>query len=227
MECAAAMLKRNLKVNIIEKNAYLLHGILDKSSAEFLQKKLCMNENLTVYTKSPLLDASFAETQSVCRCGGSIEKLVYSDFVITSAGLSDSHNWNFPLETDRYLQVKNHKNIFAAGDCATVSGKVNRYYKSACLQGRIAGQNIAGDHIEYLPLPDECRSIFNGYPIYTAGVTCSGELECAVEQSDNNLKKLFYRQNRLIGCILLGNVCDAGELYSIIRKHHDFFSCSR
>lgn len=224
VECASALLKRKIKVNIVEINTTVLHDILDEECAVFLQKKLLADSNLNIYAASSVEKIALNNGKISCFLTGKTKKTITSDFIITAIGVIDKCNWGFDLSTDRHLQVKNCRNIFAAGDCAVIAGKTNRYYKSARMQGRIAGENIAGKNTIYPVQVNECRSVFNDSSFYTAGIIHGENIKYAVEQDENCLKKLFYLQNKLVGCILVNDTADAGELYSIIRQHQDFFN---
>ncbi|MBO5923952.1 MAG: FAD-dependent oxidoreductase, partial [Lentisphaeria bacterium] len=199
----------------------LLHGILDIESAKFLQSELLKNNPLlTVYTASSIDKIEKSDKYITCYFSNPVKHKLQTDFIITAIGLVDNRNWGFELSTDKYLQVNNCKNIFAAGDCAAVCGKTTRFYKEARLQGRIAGKNIAGKITEYSFPISECRSVFNNIPIYTAGTTDVNSTECQTEYNSNSMKKLFYRQDKLIGCILAGDIRTSGDLYEVIQKNH-------
>ena len=218
LEITSALLKRKLKVHIVEQHNTILHGILDTESAMFLQKKLLEDGNLTLHTACSIKD--FINQNGVkCRLNDLASTVINADFIISAIGLENAGSLGLELEVNNLMQVKDCRNIYAAGDCASIGGKPNRYYKSACMQGRIAGANMAGGLAEYTPLPDECRSKINDLPIYIAGKTVQENLESSCRKDDKSLKKLFYYQDKLVGCILLGNTQDAGEVYSIIRKN--------
>lgn len=218
LEITSALLKRKLKVHIVEQHNTILHGILDTESAMFLQKKLLEDRNLTLHTACSIQD--FINQNGVkCRLNDLAGTVIYADFIISAIGLENAGSLGLELEVNNLMQVKDCRNIYAAGDCASIGGNPNRYYKSACMQGRIAGANIAGKFAEYTPLPDECRSKINDLPLYIAGKTNQENLLSNCQKDDKSLKKLFYYQDKLVGCILLGNTQDAGEVYSIIRKN--------
>ena len=222
MECAAALLKRDLKVTVIEQYSHILRGILDFECSNFLQKELLTDSKLNIITASSLTEITSHKNKILCNLSSG--KSIYGDILISAIGLTAGNNLGLELTTDEYLQVTGCKDIYAAGDCAAVCRKYNRYYKGACMQGRIAGENIAGLHKKYIFTPAECRSILNNTAFYAAGWCNDENCETAVEQNQNSLKKLFYLQDRLVGCMLVGNVQDAGELYSIIREHHRLLS---
>lgn len=221
LECADALLKRNFKVNIIEQHNTLMRGILDDNSALFLQQQLLEhNKNLTIYTSCTLRQLVKHGNKAVCYLSNPHNKVFYSDLIISAIGLEPCRDWGFPLETDRFLQIKNCRNIFGAGDCVSICGKTSNFYKEARMQGRIAGANITGQKQEFMFQPAECRSMFNNIPFYSAGITDPATTESLTEYNGNTLKKLFYQHDCLVGCILIGNTQDSGDIYSIISKHH-------
>ena len=221
LECADALLKRNFRVNLIEQNSTIINGILDSNSALFLQQLLLeYNKNLTIYSECKLKDISLqAGGKAACVLSNPDNKVVYSDLVISAIGLEPHRDWGFELNTNHFLQICKCRNIFGAGDCVTVCGRKNRFYKEARMQGRIAGANIAGQSLEYTFPIAECRSMFNNIPFYCAGVIDPAQTECLSEYNGKQLKKLFYKLDRLVGCVLIGNTQDAGDLYTIIQKH--------
>ena len=219
LECAEALLKRNLQVTVIEQNNSILRGTLDSECSAFLQKQLLLDSNLTIYTNSSLANISLHNRQLACSLNNTT-RTIYTDFIISSIGLSPARDLGIELATDEFLRIRGSNNIYAAGDCAVICNQMNCYYKSACMQGRIAGENITGGMKKYNALPEECRSILNNTAFYSAGFCDEKICEAAAERSGKSLKKLFYRQNKLVGCMLIGNIQDAGELYSIILNHH-------
>ena len=222
LECAAALLKRKLKVTLIEQYSHIMHGVLDMECSNFLQKELLTDSNLKIITSSQLQKITLSGNKISCTLSSG--KCVYADILVSAIGLIPGDNLGLELTTDEYLQVTGCKDIYAAGDCAVICNRPNRYYKGAFLQGRIAGENITGLMKKYTFLPDECRSILNNTAFYAAGLCDAEKCEADSEQDHKSLKKLFYLQDRLVGCMLVGNVQDAGELYSIIRKHHRLLS---
>ena len=110
--------------------------------------------------------------------------------------------------------------VWAAGDCAesyditTDSARVLAILPNAFMQGECAGFNMAGgkkDFTNAIPM----NSIgFFGSHIATAG-SYTGEIY--EERVDGGLKRLYIKDNRLVGFIIIGNVTRAGIYTSLIR----------
>lgn len=111
--------------------------------------------------------------------------------------------------------------VYAAGDCTesrditTGEEKVLALLPNAYLQGECAGINMAGGNQSYdKAIPMNSIGFF-GLHLMTAG-SCGGE--AYLEKNDGNYKKLFVRENRLAGYILIGDVARAGIYTSLIRE---------
>jgi NAD(P)H-nitrite reductase large subunit len=86
---------------------------------------------------------------------------------------------------------------------------------NAAYQGRTAGLNMAGKETTFdNAIPMNAMGLF-GLHMITAGVY---EGESYTERSEGNYKKLFYRDDKLIGYILIGDVSRAGIYTSLIRN---------
>ena len=116
--------------------------------------------------------------------------------------------------------------VFAAGDCTesvdVSDGKVKvmALMPNAYMQGRCAGVNMAGgDNCFDNAIPMNSIGFF-GLHLMTAGSrTGSGEGgEVYEEKGKDSLKKLFIKDGRLIGFILIGQVERAGIYTDLIRK---------
>ena len=111
--------------------------------------------------------------------------------------------------------------IYAAGDCTeslditTGQSRVLALLPNAYMQGECAGINMAGGEKRY----DRAMAMnaigFFGLHIITAG---SYEGEDFVAQGKESYKRLFTKNNRLIGYILIGCIERAGIYTALIRE---------
>lgn len=111
--------------------------------------------------------------------------------------------------------------IYAAGDCtesldiATGQSRVLALLPNAYMQGECAGINMAGGEKRYDRAIAMNAIGFFGLHIITAG---SYEGEDTVAQGKENYKRLFTKDNRLIGYILIGCIERAGIYTALIRE---------
>ncbi|MBR1624676.1 MAG: NAD(P)/FAD-dependent oxidoreductase, partial [Clostridia bacterium] len=118
-------------------------------------------------------------------------------------------------------QKTSENDIYAAGDCcqgydASVGqNRVLAIFPNAFMQGFVAGVNMAGGNATYgngIPL----NAIgFFGLHALTAG-SYDGEL--LEEKDEKHIKRLFIRNDRLVGFMLIGEFSRAGILTSLIRE---------
>ncbi|MBR6349428.1 MAG: NAD(P)/FAD-dependent oxidoreductase [Lachnospiraceae bacterium] len=117
-------------------------------------------------------------------------------------------------------------NIYAAGDCTegediTLGGRrVLAIFPNAYLQGHAAGVNMAGgEEICNKGIPMNSIGFF-GMHAMTAGSYYGEEDggECFEERTKNTLKRLFVRDGKLTGFILIGITERAGIYTSLIRE---------
>lgn len=114
--------------------------------------------------------------------------------------------------------------IYAAGDCtvsydaAAETNRILAVLPNAYMQGEVAGRNMAGRENYYLnAIPMNAIGLF-GLHIISAG-DYSGEEY--VTETENTYKKLVFRDNKLKGYILLGDVARAGIYTGIIKEGLD------
>ncbi len=127
---------------------------------------------------------------------------------------------NRGIITDNKMQTS-IKDIYAAGDC-TVSydisadaPKIIAILPNAYHQGFCAGMNMSGEEKELTNAFPMNAAGFFGLHIITAG-TYDGEIFSCCNK--NNYKKLSYKNDRLCGYIMIGNVDKAGIYTSLIRE---------
>ena len=109
--------------------------------------------------------------------------------------------------------------VYAAGDCAQGydasidSKRVLAILPNAYAQGNCAGVNMAGgDKVYDTAFPMNAIGFF-GLHALTAG-SYDGELY--EERDDNSIKRLFTRNNMLVGFILVGETVDRAGIYTAL-----------
>jgi len=111
--------------------------------------------------------------------------------------------------------------IYAAGDCteavdvSTGDTKIMALLPNAYMQGECAGFNMSGSpHSFSKAIPMNAIGFF-GLHMITAG---SYQGDVYFRRDGESFKKLYYRDNKLCGYILIGNVEKAGIYTSLIRE---------
>jgi NAD(P)H-nitrite reductase large subunit len=131
---------------------------------------------------------------------------------------------NRGIITAKTQAVKGLTDIYSAGDCtesldaSSGESKILALLPNAFSQGEISGKNMAGQEFFYVnAIPMNAIGFF-GLHIITAGsYATDGEVYEVID--GENYKKLFIKDNRLVGYILMGDkVAKAGIYTSLIKE---------
>lgn len=232
LKCAEGLFEKVQKITVCDLADRVLSTILDKESSDMVQKKL--DENGIDLLLSDCV-SRFEENKAFMKSGKEIE----FDILVTAVGVRP----NIKLIADikgkcgRGIDVDKHmktsvENIFAAGDCTESTDisdgktKVMALLPNAYMQGFCAGENMAGKPSVFESAIPMNSIGFFGVHIMTAGSRPTKEegAEVFEETTEDSLKKLFVKDNRLVGFILIGKTNAAGIYTDMIRSKTDIRS---
>lgn len=130
---------------------------------------------------------------------------------------------------NEYLET-NVSNVYAAGDVAEFfDPTIGRHHSmgtwdNARAHGKIAAVNMLGGHEPYIDVPTYTSPLFD-VNIAVIGIAESHnpELEIAVrrepgEKGNENYRKLFFRQNRLVGVLMIGSPKGRKKLLELVKN---------
>jgi NAD(P)H-nitrite reductase large subunit len=160
---------------------------------------------------------------------------VPADLVVLAAGVrpetslaeSAGLEVNRGILTDEMLRTSD-PDVFAAGDCTeardmlTGQRQVLPIWPKAYSQGRCAGRNMAGaeqPHPGGLPM----NSIsYYGLPTISVGVVTPPEgegyeVERALDEDSGSYRKLVFKEGKLAGFVLIGDIEKAGLFTSFVK----------
>ncbi len=221
LKCAEGLKNRAKEIIVCDLADRVLSSILDTECAALVEEKLKEND-----IKLMLGDSAeeFFENSAKMKSG----KTVDFDILVTAVGVRPNTGLlkNAGAKINRGIIV-NEKgetslpDIYAAGDLtenydiSSGSEKIMAILPNAYMGGFCAGCNMAGAENKFdnqIPM----NSIgFFGYHMMTAG-SYDGEL--FEEKTADGIKKLFVKDNRLTGFIILGDVAKAGIYTALIRN---------
>ena len=225
LEAGGALLKRGIKVAVIEHNPRILPRQMDVEGAQILQKKM-EGMGFSFYLNGQSDEILGKEKVEGLRLKD--DRTVEGQMVIVSAGVRP----NIELAKTMGLEIKNgisvndrletkREGIFAAGDVAEHRGRCYGIWPAAQRQGETAGINMAGGNALY-----EGTAVSNTLKVVGVDLTSSGEidaerkLECVVKSDREKgiYRKVAFKEDKIVGCILLGNVKGSSEILSAIEK---------
>lgn len=221
LKCAEGLLARVGSVTVCDLADRVLSSILDADCAAIMQRHLEQHGIRFLLSDSV---AQFSGNRATMKSGAELEfdVLVLAVGVRANTGLlrDIGGRVNRGILTDARMQTSVER-IYAAGDCtegmdaALGQPRVLAIWPNAVLQGQTAGINMAGGEAVFdRAIPMNSIGFF-GLHAMTAGVY---EGECYEEKTDTSLKRLFTKDDRLQGFLLLGCSERAGIYTAMIRE---------
>jgi nitrite reductase (NADH) large subunit len=233
VKLACALREMGSDVQIIIKSPRILSKVADEETSFLIQRQMEAN-GVQIRTRSDVVEvvSENGELKSVlldsdevidCKvfavCKGVRPNLGFLD---NKSGFERGIKVNEKMMTD-------FRDVYAAGDVASTFDILQRCSRNTAIwphaveQAHIAGSNMAGENFIYKgSISRNSLSIF-GLPMITIGLTNPDFNENGWDFSLNNdsesSQKLIYREGKLVGAILLGNIEKAGMLQATIRKN--------
>ncbi|OGP65156.1 MAG: hypothetical protein A2169_09125 [Deltaproteobacteria bacterium RBG_13_47_9] len=226
LETGGALLRRGIKVVVIEFNPRILPRQMDPEGAQILQQKM---EDLGF---SFFLHAESDEILGNKKLEGLRLKdgrVVEGQMVIISAGVKPNIKLaqTIGLETKKGILVNDRletktEGIFAAGDVAEHRGRCYGIWPAAQRQGETAGVNMAGGKSLYEGTVISNTLKVVGIDLTAAGeIDAEGKLECLVKSDREKCLycKVAFKEDKIVGCILLGEVKSRSEIINAVENN--------
>ena len=226
LKCAEGLHGRVKSITVCDLADRVLSSILDEESAAAVQKHLENNGiSFLLGDSAAKFDGNTAEMKSGAQIKFDILVLAVGVRANTSLVSEAGGACKRGITVDEHMKTT-VKDIYAAGDCTESkdisdgSVKVMALLPNAYIQGHCAGVNMAGGS-EVFDNAIPMNSIgFFGLHIMTAGSRTDEENGGQVfdESENGNIKKLFVKNDKLTGFVLVGNVERTGIYTSLIRS---------
>lgn len=221
LKCAEGICGRAASVTVCDLADRVLSSILDEECAAMMQRKL--EAHGIRFLLSDSVDR-FDKNKAQMKSGATVD----FDVLVLAVGVRANvsllkeigGNVNRGIIVNSHMETSVSK-IYAAGDCtesediSSGQSKVMAIMPSAVMQGRTAGVNMAGGSgIFDKGIPMNSIGFF-GLHAMTAG-TYDGEMY--EEKTASSIKRLFTKDDKLTGFILVGCNERAGIYTSMIRE---------
>ncbi|HED24617.1 MAG TPA: NAD(P)/FAD-dependent oxidoreductase [Firmicutes bacterium] len=205
----------------------VMRGMLDPETSQFVLEKI-KERGIDVLTGDDADAKAFEGGQRAEALRMRSGRELTADLLVAATGLKPNLEFlsGSGIHTDWGIPVDDHlrtsdPSIFAAGDIAEtverISGRRGPYpnYPNAVAQGRVAGYNLLGWDVVYAGA-DSMNSLKHlGLPVMAGGIM-EGEEMCL--RRDGVLRKLWVKNDRLVGFRLAGDVSGAGIYLSLMRR---------
>jgi NAD(P)H-nitrite reductase large subunit len=142
---------------------------------------------------------------------------------------------NTPVElrqgvvVNEYLET-NIPGVYAAGDVAEFyDPTIDKHHTmgtwdNAMAHGRVVATNMAGGHQAYVDVPTYTSPLFDvNIAVVGTAESNNPELECIAlrepgEKGNENYRKLFFRENKLVGVLMIGSPKGRKKLVEIVKN---------
>lgn len=223
LEAAWEMKKMGLQVTVVEFFNRLLPRQTDDAGAE-LFLKLAQKSGVDIILGDSVIDIQGEKTvEKVLTKNG---REIDADIVLLSTGIKPNIELakNAGIEVNRGVIVNdkmetNIKDIYAAGDIAEFNGIIFGNWTAGVSMAQVAGSNLIGDDTKFEAFVSSVIFQALGVDLVSFGTITSENCK-AIEIKDdvkNTMKKLFFKDNVLIGGYLIGDLSDSGKLLEAVK----------
>jgi nitrite reductase (NADH) large subunit len=226
LEAGNAFRKMGKNVTVVEFFPRLLPRQLDVDGAKRLQTIMeGMGFSFRLDAKTEEIEGEDA-ARAVRLSGG---ETIDAQMVIISAGVRPNMELAAPLglETDKGIKINDHlltnnPDIYAAGDVAEFNGVPYGIWPAAMDQGKIAGANMAGTDTVYTGTTMANTLKVVGIDLASAGdIDAENKHESRTVSDENTYKKIVLDENRIIGCIMLGETASFNKITKLMSVKTD------
>ncbi len=212
IETAWSLNQHGKSVIIAEVQERLMPRQLDKRASEILKTSIEGFETKVLLNTQIVKILGENKVKGVETKDG---KTIDSDMVIFSVGIrankelleSTEVKTNIGIVVNDKMET-NIDNVYAAGDVAELNGRIAGLWSIAIEQGKTAGYNIVGRHYKYTGfVPVTVLNAFN-VALFSMGEVDEQKCDKTItEEGTDSLsyKRLFIKDNKIIGAIVIGD----------------------
>lgn len=227
LEAAWELKKAHCRVTVLELAPRLMGRQLDENAGEMI-KAISEAQGITIHTGVQIEAIEGGGHVTGVRLGDG--RVFPAQLVIVSCGVraNAAIAKEAGIETERAVVVNSRmetsaEDVYACGDCAQYQGVNYAIWPQAVEEGRVAGANAAGEALEYTTVPAALSFHGMNTALYSIGDNGSNPdlVYKTVEFKDTARKqyeKYYFRNNRLCGVILIGDVSRMAELTEAVEK---------
>jgi NAD(P)H-nitrite reductase large subunit len=233
-----ALVKRGIKVTLVELKDKILSLVLDETASEIAEKVL-REAGVTIIT-GQTVQQIIGRKDNGDAVGGVIMTdgtEITCDLVVVAIGViprtelvkETDVRINRGIIVDRFMRT-NIPDVYACGDVAEAydfllnGNRLLPLWPLAHLGGRVAGYNMAGKKVEYQGGTVMSALKYFDLPIISVGMMNpedSGDYEVLVEHPPEKTvyKKIVLNNDVIVGFIFLGDIEKSGMFFRLMKNH--------
>ncbi len=229
-----ALVKRKVKVTIVEMKDRLLNTILDEE-ASVLAEETISQAGVNIVTAHTVAEINRSSAKE-----GTINCVTLDDgstipcsLVIVAIGVAPRTELvpgtgikvNRGIVVDRHMATS-HPDVYACGDATEAydfaygENRLTPIWPNAYLGGQIAGYNIAGRLTEYQGWTAMNSLTYFGLDIISAGMVNPPDngYEVLSQKSGSIYRKVVLKDGTVVGMIFVGDIEKSGIVFTLMRK---------
>jgi len=224
-----ALVRRGVKVAIVEMKEWILNTILDEEGAE-LEAKALVEADVEIITGHTV--AKINKNSSGAVAGAVLDNRgkIACDLVVVAIGVSPRLELADGLKTNRGITVNRRMqtsmpDVYACGDVAEAydfvydENRVTPVWPNAYVGGRVAGQNMAGSEAEYQGGTAMNSLKYFGVNIVSAGMVSPPDkgYDVVIKRGDGIYKKVILKDGLVRGLVFAGDIEKSGIIYNLMK----------
>ncbi len=228
LEAAEGLRRLGMQVTVLQRASWLLNNQLDETAASLLQAALeerGMSFRLDAITEEIQGEAA---VDSVRLSDGEI---LPADLVVTAIGITPNTALarDAGLECQRGIMVDakmqtSDADIFALGECCQYLEHIYGLVAPIWQQADVLTQNFAGNDVHYREEAVATQLKVSGVELFSCGsLTDTEDTETLVyrDLQHNEYRRLWLRNNRLVGAVLYGDVREGQWYFDQLKQNND------
>ncbi|KNZ70244.1 FAD-dependent pyridine nucleotide-disulfide oxidoreductase [Thermincola ferriacetica] len=235
---AQALGQRGIDVSLVGLAPHLLAGFLDQKAGKLIEECLARKVGIKFYSGKTINKVAKDAADNINEVELSDGSRLQADAVILAVGVRPNIEpvMNTPIKCDRGIPVNDYMetnipDIYAAGDVAQKrkilagAAELVPLWPAAVEEGKTAGMNMAGRRKKYTGALTMNSVNVGGLSIIAAGLSNGAGQELKIYEYLNAAKpeyrRIVFRDDKLVGFILLGSTEKAGILSALVKEQVD------
>ena len=219
LEAAAGLAQRGMKVTVLHPVDWPMERQLDAGAGGFLARRMGQRG---IRFAMPAQLATIVGEDRVSGVVLADGTRITADIVVMAVGIRPDTALAVAsglavgrgIKADASLRSSD-PDILAIGECAEVEGCTIGLVAPALAQAEIAAATLAGDLVRYAPRAESAALKVSGTAVWSAG-EIEGEGVTLRDEEEDRYRRLFLREDRLVGAVLYGDVSDSGFYLNLI-----------
>lgn len=228
-EAAKGLAEQGMDVTVVHLEKWLMETQLDEKAGQLLKADL---EKQGLHFLMEKMTKKILGEQRVTGLAFSDGTTIDTDLVVMSIGIRPEIRLakSAGLEVNRGIVVNDymktsHDNIYAVGECAEHHGCVYGLVAPLYEQGKILADYLTGREVQSYQGSTTFTSLkVSGCDLYSAGTIKEDDETQSVEAFDsihNHYKRVFVKDNQIVGVVLYGDTSEGNRYYNLLRKNEN------